>query len=451
MKKIVFVLLAIALVTSLMLVAPMGCVTVPKSMEELGVEEFEEIALRFLEKVAVTPSSDVYVLGPVEPGTVVQEEASSNVTAVELEVPEALGTNYIFIVDDMPGYKFAHPMRYVWMQYECGETEVVDASWPPVILQPGVTLTPYSSIRSTVIDDVSFTGLTGSGAGITNSISDKPVTSPPNMTNTTAECGDRLALVIDGGDKDKPWYKGDLADNFEKDANSIATWLETNGYRVFRISQYWGNKKDGAIPAVNGKNVSSKALEAVFAAFAKNLSCCDNFFLYIAAHGVEPAIMTPPIPNVPPAFKIYSATGDGNHEEIGYDKLCRWLMEFPKCVKVTIFLDVCYSGAAIPYLTGLRDKLSKVTILTATDDKTEAAGGQSIDSATEDFMQGADKDNDHDGTKGDLGDRALQMWKEGKGYGAQICKDPAHDTLCDLDGEEKGDVDYKKDQYCGCG
>ena len=94
MGKVVFVLLTIALVTSLMVAALMACVPAQEVREEL-----EEVGRSFLEKVAVPPGSNVYVLGPVKPGTVVQEEAPPSETAVELGVPEAPGTYYVFIVD----------------------------------------------------------------------------------------------------------------------------------------------------------------------------------------------------------------------------------------------------------------------------------------------------------------------------------------------------------------
>ncbi|MCK4827165.1 caspase family protein, partial [bacterium] len=392
--------------------------------EELPTEApgSEEIALRFLEKVAVTPSSLVYVFGPVEPGTVVREDAPLNATAVELEVPEALGTNYVFVIDDMPDYKFAHPMRYVWMEYERGETEVVDASWWPVILEPETEPSPFEFISVLEIQDIQFIAGKGSGGGVEHDISDKPDATAPEISKPE-ECQNRkFALIIDAGEKRSVIFGGipgpTAADNMADDATDMAKWLKDKGYQVQRISQYWGNKE----PTI--KEHFSEKLEEIFNAYAKGLRCCDSFFLYISAHAEEADKN---------GFLMYEPSGKGvGLIWVPYSVLYGWLNKFANCTKITIFIDACYSGAAIEDLKKLRDNHSKVVIITSADDSHECPSGQTIDSATEDFNDEPDKDNDGDGKNGDLGDRIQEMQEQGKSYNPQADKGD-YASFCDLD------------------
>ena len=417
MGKRLFVLLTIALVTSLMVTSLMACAPVQE-----GTEELEDVALKFLEKVDVQPSSHVYLVGPVKPGTVIREEAAPNVTAVELKVAERPGTHYVFFVDDMPYCKSAHLMRYAWMEYECGNTKVVNASGWPVILEPGVEPTPFTITRSVTIDGISFKGLVGGGTGVINDIPHKVLTPLPDIQVSGNQCENRrFALVIDGGDKDRLF---DLADNFAEDADNIAGWLEEKGYQVHRISQYWGNDHPFC---------TRQRLVDIVVAYAGKLKCCDNFFLYIGSHGLNSFSTAEP---QSASVEIYDPTGNGDKSEVRYSNLFNWLNAFPNCAKVTIFIDACFSGNAIPALKRLEDKLSKVVIITATDANKRAAGGQGLtDSATQDFMQGANKDIDGDGKVGDLGDRVLEMRNQGTGYNPQIYPEPnpAGDNLGDLD------------------
>ena len=401
----------------------------------------EEAAQKFLEKIQVSKNSIIYVFGPVKPGTAILEGAPGGTT---LEVPQMHRTYYVFIIDDMPNYKFAHPMRYAWMEFETGNVQVARASWRPVILEPETTPAPFKFTSFLKIDGMKFIKGEGGGVGITNDISHKKKATPPQIPPPTAPpdiCqGRRFALVIDAGDKDE-WgiFGGDAADNMAEDADEIAKWLRSEGFQVQRISQYWGNNQ----PCIRGgdpqpvrdnkgnivyyqDNRLKENLKNIFDKYARNLSCCDNFFLYIGAHGNGSLGL----------FALYDPSGSGNKTFVYYDELRDWLEDFPRCVKFTIFIDACGSGSAISALALLRNTHSKVVILTACDATECTPSGQGLtDSATEDFNQGEDKDYDKDRKMGDLFDRWEEMRRQGKDYGLnpRLLRDPRHGNLCVLD------------------
>lgn len=425
MKRLVLISLVIALVIALV----GGIILTNCAPPEWPTPTFEEVAWSFLDQVTLPPSSIVYLSGPVKPGTVIRENAALNVTAVELKIPEAPGTYYAFIIDDMPDYEFAHPMRYVWMEwmeYGTGNIEVVNASWWAQILQPGVPPAPFEITNSQVIDGKLFAGIKGSGAGKTHDISDKPLALPTTIPEHA--CGGRYALVIDGGDRSVPRViavgGGPSAKENAEDADNIAGWLTNSGYQVQRISQYWGNNHPRLL---GGAGNTELHLAVILMSYAKNLTCCDNFFLYISGHGVKDK-------DGKYSFSVYNASGKGDRVRIPVDDLFLSLKGFPDCCKVTIFIDTCQAGAAIPALAPLRASLSKVTILTSADaDHGAPSGTGDKPSPTENFMKGAGKDNDGDKKKGDLGDRVNEMQKQGEGYNPQKSQDPRYDNLCDLD------------------
>jgi len=379
----------------------------------------EDVAQMFLEKVEVSKDSIVY-FAPVKPGTVIREGVSES--PVELEVPEEPETYYMFLVDEMPGYKFAHPMQYTLMDVKTGNIETLDASWWPTIIEDNdiVSIMPnvflnfgnVKFIKSDVKERESI------------DVSDKPEAKPPVETPSGAQpeprkCpGNRYALVIDMGDKNK-W--GHIADLMAEDADKIAKWLEKNGFQVYRISQYWGNYH----AKIMGKNATEvkENFGLILQTYAKKLKCCDNFFLYITAHGNKQAIV------------IYDSMGKDFDAILDFD-LKTWLDEFPSCVNITIFIDSCHSGSFIPELSKLREGHSKVVILTACEENETTPSGSLLGgpSATDDFMKGASKDKDGDKKKGDINDcyKEMEEWA-GEDRNPQLSRDSRYKTLCILD------------------
>ncbi len=382
--------------------------------------EPEKAAQILSDMITIPETSEVFFVGPVGSGTVLRESCPiDDEEPVELKIPDAPGTYYAFYIDDMPGFMFVHGVRYAWVNVETKEYNVVDALWWPQILEPGVTPAPFGLIKSYQILGVSFKYGEGGGTGHVNNIVHKP-DAKPSLTSREFNCI-AIALVIDGGDTDKWWGKGgDLADNLAEHADSIKYYLIANEYGlkdVKRISQYWGNK-DPCIRNDPKDGTMNEQLKEIIEGFAQDPNPPKEFFLYIDAHGNESG------------FALFDSTGSGKREFIWYSELYTWLSEFPETVNIVIFIDSCRSGGAIDELKKLENvsigKRTGLTIMTATDDKTSADGGQrtfpfvaKTDSATEDFLEGRNADLNKDGKIGDLGDCWKSLQNESAGYHPQ--------------------------------
>lgn len=225
----------------------------------------------------------------------------------------------------------------------------------------------------------------------------------------------KIALVMDLGDEDKWFLNSDLANNFSDDADSVGGWVEGAGFTTTRISQYWGNDHTGFKGKGRAKQILGE-IAAAGASFAATgaTDCCHEFFLYISAHGGSDGL------------EVYDTDGGADTKSIAFTEIFEQLLTFPDNVHVIFFLDSCKAGGMIGtykrlYAARLDAKFAMcgVTLLTSTDSKTAAAGGQSSDSGTEDFMEGADEDHDVDGKKGDIRDRFTNILKEGPGYNPQ--------------------------------
>lgn len=154
--------------------------------------------------------------------------------------------------------------------------------------------------------------------------------------------------------------------------------------------------------------------------------CCHELFLYLGAHGDTNG------------FYLFDANGSGANERINYRELRDMLSGFAECVKIIVFIDACYSGAAIVWLGDLcssRSYYCGATIVTATDATHEAAGGQGpTDSATQDFLEdAANQDRDGDQRTGDFGDRWMHMQSQGQDYGPQRFICPGQTSMCSTD------------------
>jgi len=386
--------------------------------------EAEQTARTISSKISIPKTSIVFLIGPVKPGTILRESnPDDGQQAVELKVPGTSGKYYVFFIDDQPDFKFAHPVRYAWLNLETGDHSVINASWQPVVEQPGVTPSPFELIDSYEISDVTFYFGEGGGVGHTYDISHKPVAQLPGGFSN-------VGLVFDCGDKKKSWTVGNIADNMAEDADDVQEYLKANGFKVERISQYWGNAHTAFRRTKPG--AMRDGLRDIIQGYANGLKCppkdgskCHEFFLYISGHGSADG------------FFIYDPSGNGNSDFVSYLLLTEWLCEILDCVKIVVFIDACYSGGAIKPLEILclgREDCG-VTIMTAADDKHTTPGGHgSTDSATEDFIEGADEDYDKDGKEGDLRDRWEEMRRQGQDYGRpqlKLCE--GQKSLCSLD------------------
>ncbi|MEK7368177.1 MAG: hypothetical protein AABZ62_00805, partial [Planctomycetota bacterium] len=101
-------------------------------------------------------------------------------------------------------------------------------------------------------------------------------------------CG-KFFIAIDGGEATPPFYKGAAADNFARDADSIAQWLESKGYEGERRSQ-WKSSKHPSF-TFPPPDPNKKELQKLILSYKDKLQCptgaqcCHELFIYIRAHG----------------------------------------------------------------------------------------------------------------------------------------------------------------------
>jgi len=399
-----------------------------------------------MELMDISENSRVVIVGPVAPGTLIQERSPQNepepteVTVspidaedegwvpVELAVPEDDGDYYAFFIDDQPWARYGHNVRYAWIETETHDFAVTDALFPPFFLEPGVLPEAFEAIKTFELSGVTFCLGHRGGAGKDNDISHKSEATKPAAAQPT-DCK-KVALVLDCGDLDDHKVLGDLADDSADDAKAMKEYLEANGYTVQRISQYWGND----VPALKNSLTLRADLQKIVEAYADHLKCpekkecCHEFFLYISAHADKSS------------FHLYDPRGNGLFDRVKYSSLDLWLSKFPSCVKTIIFIDACYSGNAINSLKKVLERCNTevrcgVTIMTSADTQKESPGGDALStSATEHFMDGDDEDYDGDGKEGDLYDRYKEMRDElEEDTNPQLKMCPGQTSLCSLD------------------
>ena len=131
-----------------------------------GLEEIPDKALppeakraaeHLLQNISVPSTSVVGFAGPVKPGTLVEEEHPFKGEQIaRLAVPPGPGTYYVFFIDDQPGFNYAHPTRYAWINLVTGESRSLDAEWWPEISEPGAPPTQFRHSSSGMVNDVLF-------------------------------------------------------------------------------------------------------------------------------------------------------------------------------------------------------------------------------------------------------------------------------------------------------
>ena len=119
--------------------------------------EAKRAAERLLQNVSVPSTSIVHIVGPVKPGTLIEEENPvPGGQMARLAVPPGSGTYYVFFIDDQPGFKYAHPVRYAWVNTKTGEVQTVDARWWPKISEPDMPPSRFRPSSSETIDKILF-------------------------------------------------------------------------------------------------------------------------------------------------------------------------------------------------------------------------------------------------------------------------------------------------------
>ncbi len=381
--------------------------------------------------VEVPETSMVLLVGPVPPGTIIREEVRAGEKGVELLIPKERGTYYVFFINDKPGFKYAHPVRYAFVRIEDRKVDVREASFPMTMYPPEQEPRPFRPVALETIKGIQCVYGEGEFAGQpTKELpAGKQADVPPPGCRKTA-------LVFDGGDRG--WFICDTAKEMARDANSIAEWLEGEGWEVIRRSQYRGNAHT-YFPSSRGfffriKEIGRDLKETNRREGIDEVTgCCHEFFLYINARGAETGT------------DMYNPRDGKYVGYIGYEDVLNELTDFPKNVKFTIFVDACQSGGIIDELEQdaivspepIKEKLCGrcgLTILTSTDVIQSAESGKGFyDSGTEDFMEGASRDYDGDGKKGDIHDRFEEMKAQGVDQQPESFHCPEGTSWCSLD------------------
>jgi len=430
-------------------------------IDEEALQLAKAVAELFQQKISVADSSKIIFSGPVEPGTILKENDLEENTPVQLKVSESDGKYYVFMIDDQPGMMYSHDVRYAWIESENGEFGIITSDHPMTIYRPDKTPSPYEFIEEFTIADINYYFLEGEGGSDPQDISHKNNLSRTYYNNSSMTINkisdikrvkQKIALVVDGGDiktftKDLGSFSGYKLGNIakelaEQNADPMVSWLESYNFKVGRTSQYWGNNH----PYFKNEADFYLILEGHANLFINQGPPdwgCDEYFLYITAHGGEGIL------------EYHFASGDGNRFYVEYEQIFERLKNFPSYVKITLFIDACHSGSAIKWykntlIPQICSNSCAFTILTATDtEHATMAPGFQDDSATEDFLEASDKDLDGDGTTGDIQDRYKHMETEGpsrlethKHHFPQYFHCPTGGSWCSTDGpigDEDGD------------
>ncbi|MFH1463826.1 MAG: hypothetical protein ABIO70_05515 [Pseudomonadota bacterium] len=405
--------------------------------------------------------SVVYASGPLPAGTVLREDPPEDRRAARLRIPALPGPTFGFFIDDQPGFRWEHDCRLAWVNVRTGLYSITKAQERPVVVRPDGIERPFVLRDGVRVGGVPVVIVEGERPPHPAGDADKPVDEaelrdgvpvetgrpcttvpreprdPPGEPETPPEepevppddpvespehrdppcrpCSKR-ALSCDLGDK----ADGCIGDNMEEDAAAVAKWLEGEGFTVSRRSQetgnglpgFTGNLGNALVAAIQGEGAVLTAAEA---ALGNHACCCHEFFLYLAGHGNANGVT------------VYPYRRGDSRSFVDWASIIGAITgSFPANTHVYIFVDACKSGGLITFINGaggaaFRARFARCgyTILTVTDSAHNAAGGQGIDSGTEDFMEGADVDNDGDGTKGTLRDRFKEMEDQGGGYEPQ--------------------------------
>jgi hypothetical protein len=114
-------------------------------------------AEQLLQSVSITSKSIVYFVGPVKPGTLIEEEYPFKGKQItRLEVPLGPGNYYVFYIDDGPEFKFAHSVRYAWANLETHEVRSAGAEWWPKVSEPGMLPLQFKPSSSGTLGNVRF-------------------------------------------------------------------------------------------------------------------------------------------------------------------------------------------------------------------------------------------------------------------------------------------------------
>lgn len=383
-------------------------------------------AVAVLQALDIDAGSLVLIVEEVAPGSILREITAAGDTPVELAVPATDGSYYAFLIDEHPDALLEHPLRFAWMNSASGATGVAAARHEMIIVPPAGEPGPFSGLAYEAVEGVHFCLVTGEGAAEPIGESGQPAPEMtfglPDPTPSPSETGgsgpaspavQRLAMVIDGGDIRTSWQAflvpaygayalaTRAAAKLNQDANAMGAYLAERGFAVERISQYWEDGSPYLIDAAHFQRVLARKVREFGECPPDS---CHELFVFIASHGAEGGLLN-----------FYPKSGGSDMWHIDPEgNLVNYLrLQLPSCVKLSVFLHACYSGALITDYShdSFCSNHCGLTLLTTTDGEHMALAGRgAADSPIDDFIgDGADKNHDGDPRSGDLYDRFVEM------------------------------------------
>jgi hypothetical protein len=245
--------------------------------------------------------------------------------------------SYFAIVDDEPGAKFAHPVHYAIVATD-GTIQLIDHEWLPTV----------NGLRWTVDDEREVAG--HPVLGLTNADFPFPrvdVSATWPAPSVAAAAGRKIALVIDGGNRQRDWTEP-FARKLDADTLAVADALSEQGYDIRRFGGYKGT----VTPAARIADVTRE-----IARIANEVAPGDEVVLFLNGHGTR-------------AGEFVLIGRDGSRDLLKYSDLSASLAAIRSDVPVRVIIDACFSGTAVAPLS-LRDN----TIVTTATDATHTAPG----------------------------------------------------------------------------
>jgi hypothetical protein len=320
---------------------------------------------------------------------------------------------------------------------------VVNANWWPEFLDNDSSFVPGPfKLHATLnISGTSF--FAGEKGGVAPTVTrqygeKRSFEEIPNSASTAATvAATKDAFIFDTGDEGswQIWPLND-ASAFHSNATLLKNWLNlpNQGFTVYRRSQWAGSVHAGYIAEedrtmVDGLRQSLQQWDDWYTNNPPNPGTSHEFFMYINGHGSNGGFLV-----------IYPRSGDKNKREwVTYSALAGWLNDFPAHVKIIVFIDSCYSGAAIETAAGplrvLCENGRKATVITSADATHSVPTGRLpiLDPPIVDFMQGEEIDHDNDRKKGDFYDRYREMFSQSWGRNPQRYLCPGQNSMCSTD------------------
>lgn len=118
---------------------------------------------KFLRAVSVESGAVVSFVGPVSPGTRLTTMSYAT-QYVSIAAPANGGIYYLFFINDHPDTRYAHSVRYAWLNLTNGHAETVAAEWWPYLDATPADNTEFQLIEADTLSGVIF--YYGSGGGL---------------------------------------------------------------------------------------------------------------------------------------------------------------------------------------------------------------------------------------------------------------------------------------------